>query len=327
MCGSRAATGSPSTSTSGTSSRHPRPGSGRRARASRAASCAASRRHAPAAPPPPRRSPAGSRSPGTRPRSRSSSGSGERAPGALAHHEHARPRPGRPTCARWRSAPTSRRRPAAGRPSAPRRPAAGTPPRAAGRGDLGDRLEGADLVVGRLQAGQRRVGRAARRRTRPGRPAAAGRRRPSSTVPPSRSCRSAACSTLECSTARDQTAADPCAGPRRVPSTPRCDRLRAGGGEGHLVRPGAERLGDRLAGRVEQQPGPAGLAVEPRGVGPAVVERGQQRLARRRVQRLRGGGVEVRHGPIVADSRRTTGGAREGGASCANVSAFSRAQP
>ena len=55
-------------------------------------------------------------------------------------------------------------------------------------------------------------------------------------------------------------------------------RLRAVGGEADLVRPGAERFGQRLAGRVEQQPGPPARAVEPGRVGPAVVQRGEQRL-------------------------------------------------
>ena len=54
--------------------------------------------------------------------------------------------------------------------------------------------------------------------------------------------------------------------------------LRAVRGEADLVRPGADAVGDRLAGGVEQQPGPAARAVQPGRVGPAVVERGEQRL-------------------------------------------------
>ena len=48
-----------------------------------------------------------------------------------------------------------------------------------------------------------------------------------------------------------------------------------------------------LTRAVEQEPGATGRGVQPGRVGPAVVERGEQRLAGGRVQRQRGGGVEV----------------------------------
>ena len=67
----------------------------------------------------------------------------------------------------------------------------------------------------------------------------------------------------------------------------------AGRGERHLVAAYAERLGDRLPGVVEDQPGVAGGAVQPAGVGVPLVERGEHRLTRRGMQRLGGRGVDV----------------------------------
>jgi hypothetical protein len=61
--------------------------------------------------------------------------------------------------------------------------------------------------------------------------------------------------------------------------------LRAGRAEGQLVRAGAEHLGDLLPGAVEQQPGPAAGPVQLGRVGPAVRDRGGQRLGRGRMQR------------------------------------------
>ena len=69
-------------------------------------------------------------------------------------------------------------------------------------------------------------------------------------------------------------------------------------GEGDLLGAGPEGSGDGLACPVEQHPGGASLAVQALGVGPAVVERGEQRLPARRVQRrdLRGVPVRARAG-------------------------------
>ena len=165
-------------------------------------------------------------------------------------------RPGRPTCARWRdssAAPARRSRPARGRRDCAASTCSGTP--AAGRAPRPRRgLAGADLVVGGLHAGQRDP------RTRsadtslevdPAPPVDADRR----LRPPAASWASAACRTQECSMAV-VTSRRP-AGPR--PASPPRDgqvrRGRAAGGEADLVRPGPEHRRDRLAGRVEQQPG------------------------------------------------------------------------
>ena len=67
----------------------------------------------------------------------------------------------------------------------------------------------------------------------------------------------------------------------------------AAGGEGDLVGPYAQRVGRGLARVVEQQPCVAAGAVQPARVGVPPVERGQEHLARRRVQRRRGRAVEV----------------------------------
>ena len=101
----------------------------------------------------------------------------------------ARRRPaGRPTCGRWPPAATSR--PATGiRPAdCAASTSSGTPARPARLGHLRDRLDRADLVVGRLQAGQARCPGAARRRTPPGRPRPRRSTADGVTVPPSRSC-------------------------------------------------------------------------------------------------------------------------------------------
>lgn len=65
------------------------------------------------------------------------------------------------------------------------------------------------------------------------------------------------------------------------------DGLGAAGGEGDLVGPGAEDLGDGLAGGVEQHPGLPAAAVQPGRVGPALVQGGGERLPGDRVE---GGG-------------------------------------
>jgi hypothetical protein len=69
--------------------------------------------------------------------------------------------------------------------------------------------------------------------------------------------------------------------------------LGAAGAEAHLVRPRADDVGDHLPRRVQQLTGPAGDRVPPLRVGPAVVQRGEQRPLGHRVQRRRGGGVQI----------------------------------
>ena len=92
------------------------------------------------------------------------------------------------------------------------------------------------------------------------------------------------------------------------PEQPAVHGVGAGGGEGDLVGAYAEALGDHRAGVVEQQPGVAAGAVEAPRVGVPLVERGQERLAGGRVQRLGGGGVEVRAAePPRDDTPQPTG--------------------
>ena len=85
--------------------------------------------------------------------------------------------------------------------------------------------------------------------------------------------------------------------PRREPpqqaEQPQVDGVRAAGGEGDLVGPHAQRVGRGLPRVVEQQPRLAPGAVQPARVGVPPVERRQEHLARRRVQRRRGRAVEV----------------------------------
>ena len=116
-------------------------------------------------------------------------------------------------------------------------------------------------------------------------------------VPPCAACHCAACRTAECSTVLCTSA--PLRGAGQRAEHRGVQGLRPVRREADLVRPGAERVGERFAGRVEQQPGPPARSVEPGRVGPAVVQRGEQGLARHRVQRRPGGGVEIgtRHGP------------------------------
>ena len=96
------------------------------------------------------------------------------------------------------------------------------------------------------------------------------------------------------------------------PEQPAVDGVGAGRRERHLVGAHVQAGGDRLAGVVEQDPcRPAG-SVQPAGIGVPLVERGQQDLAGGGVQRLRRRGVEVdrgdrrRAGP--GDARGPTGG-------------------
>ena len=259
----------------------------------------------PAAPPPPPPPPARSRAggPAALPLVRRQ----RRAPpGALAHHQHADAGRAAPLVRAGRQQRPAGRAPAPGRPTGPRRRAAAPRPRRSARGRLGDRLHRADLVVGAHQAASATPGAAtaaanASRSTRPaGRPA----RRP-----PRRRRRRAA----------RRRAAPPSA---RSPSAPAVGRPAAGrpgrrarraarpavplAVKVHLVRADAEHLGDGGRGPRRAAGGPGGLRVEPARVGPAVVQRRQQRLPGDRVQRRRGRRVQVdrpRHAarPYAAD--------------------------
>lgn len=65
---------------------------------------------------------------------------------------------------------------------------------------------------------------------------------------------------------------------RQSPGNSRVHRPGPRRSECELVRAAADGLGGGLAGGVQQQPGPPALAVEPGRVGPALVQRGKQRL-------------------------------------------------
>ena len=89
---------------------------------------------------------------------------------------------------------------------------------------------------------------------------------------------------------------------------PLVDRGRARRGEGDLAGPRAEQRRGHLAGVVEQEAGVAAVPVQPRGVGPALVDGGQEGVPCGRMQRLRGGAVEVatdRVNPPVRSNRHT----------------------
>ncbi len=80
--------------------------------------------------------------------------------------------------------------------------------------------------------------------------------------------------------------------------------LRPGAGERQFVRPAAELGRHRFPGLVQQQPGPAAFPVQPGRVGPAVIQRREQGVTGARVQRLGRSRVEIRH---VPDCRRAGG--------------------
>ncbi len=167
---------------------------------------------------------------------------------------------------------------------------------------LGHRLPGAHLVVGRLQAGQRgvlaqrvRVGlRAHRARTvhrHLGEGSAAalvgGGRMEHRRVFDRR---------------HHQMAADTPT-PRERSGNSGMDRPRARRGESQLVGTAADGLRGRLPGRVQQQPGAPSLPVETGRVGPALVQRGKQRLAGDGMEGGCGRGVEVGHPATLARPR------------------------
>ncbi|CAM5231983.1 hypothetical protein SALBM135S_08782 [Streptomyces alboniger] len=80
-----------------------------------------------------------------------------------------------------------------------------------------------------------------------------------------------------------------------APAIPECTAQVPRGGEDQLVGPAPHRVGGGLPRGVEQQPGPPPLPVEPRGIGPPLVERGLQRLAGDGVEGGGGSGIEVGH--------------------------------
>ena len=168
----------------------------------------------------------------------------------------------------------------------------GTP--AAAAASRGDRLDGADLVVGGLDGEHGRC-----------RPAGGADGDPPDVGRPAASTAAAGPARPACSTA---SARRPCAprgrrrGRREQAEQAEVDGVRARGGERHLVGADVERLGDHRAGVVEQQPGVAAGAVQPARVGVPLVEGGEQRPrappgAAARTTRCRGSaaghGVEI----------------------------------
>src|SRR5574342_610347 len=78
---------------------------------------------------------------------------------------------------------------------------------------------------------------------------------------------------------------------------------RTAGAEVHLLRTYAHHVGGRGPRRVKELACPAGLRIELLRVGPAILERGEQRLPGSGMHRGRGGRVEVarmRHPPNVS---------------------------
>ncbi len=74
--------------------------------------------------------------------------------------------------------------------------------------------------------------------------------------------------------------------------------LTARGGESHLLGQDSDAGGNRGPGGIEQLPGEPALAVQPRGIGPAMRERSYQGLPRLLLEGKPGGCVEVaRHAP------------------------------
>ena len=81
--------------------------------------------------------------------------------------------------------------------------------------------------------------------------------------------------------------------PRTTPATARWQASVPEPQNDQLRRPHAQHVGDRVPGRIQQLPGPAGLTVQLSRVGPTVLQRGQQSLPRGRVQRTGRGRVQI----------------------------------
>ena len=184
---------------------------------------------------------------------------------------------------------TSRRHRRRGRATAAASTSSGTPAARHASRAAADRLHGAHLVVGAAQRGQRRC-----RARRPRRVQASRSTRPSRSTGDRRPAvgslgRAAAAGRAPAPrSARPPTATS---APRRrgaaasAPRTAAVQRGRARGQEATSVRPGAERRRRRPRGPRRAAAGPARpSAYSRRGVGPAVVEGGEQRLAGGRVQ-------------------------------------------
>ena len=165
----------------------------------------------------------------------------------------------------------------------PRRPAGACPPRGSPTGSRRTRASGPRLGPADRPARPARPGRS--------RPPAA-RRGPRRSAPPPGPPRAARSSAPP----RRPRSAGP-RGPGPWPAQHALvHRRRSGRGEHQLVRAAPEQLGHRLPGRVQQHPGPAPLPVEPVGSGPALLQRGQVRLAPGRIQRLPARRVQIHHG-------------------------------
>lgn len=173
------------------------------------------------------------------------------------------------------------------------------PRRPADLRDPGHRLLGADLVIGGLQTGQRGVlAQRVRERRRAHRPRPVHRDlgdRPALRLMGGRRMEHR----RVFDRGDDQMAADTPTS-RESPGHPRVHRPGPRRGECELVRTASDGFGGGLPGGVQQQPGAPSLAVEPGRVGPALVQRGKQRLTCDGVQGSGGCGVEVGHAATLA---------------------------
>ena len=171
----------------------------------------------------------------------------------------ARRRAGRPTCGRSRSAATSRRAPAPGRPTGRRRPSSGTPaagtPRAAAATGCTVPTSWLALIsaASATPGPGDRGAPSASRSTRPSRSTGTG-----TAAPPAATCRPAACSTAECSTAECTSVARPARRPARPPATAARTAAVPLAVKVQLVRAYAQHLGGRGRAPRRAAGGPGG---------------------------------------------------------------------
>ncbi|EPH45487.1 hypothetical protein STRAU_1454 [Streptomyces aurantiacus JA 4570] len=92
--------------------------------------------------------------------------------------------------------------------------------------------------------------------------------------------------------------------PGQRPRDPVVQRPRPRRGEHQLIRPTPHSLRGRLPSGVQQKPGPPPLPIEPRGIGPSLIERSNKRLPSNRMQRSRRSDVKVSHGVTLRRAAR-----------------------
>ncbi|GCB50087.1 hypothetical protein SNL152K_7430 [Streptomyces sp. NL15-2K] len=104
--------------------------------------------------------------------------------------------------------------------------------------------------------------------------------------------------------------------PRQRPRDPRLHRPRPGRREHQLVSPAPHSLGHGFPRRVQQHPSAPPLAIQPRGVGPPLVERGHQSLPGNGMKRSAGSSIEVGH---TATLKRRQGKWAQGARGCVDM--------